>query len=214
MVHFPMDLTPLSKLIGLESLTLAWHVPQTPGTIDFTRHVCLKECGIKWYPAFASILQLGSIEVLFLTDAKGLKELDLTGLPRLAELDLMSCAALTRIEFNERAKLIALELTNCHKFRPDWHRLARDLRYLRLRDRIGFAVDEIVEAHHLRFLWAEPANKHPTWGFLRDLSSLEGVSIIDIKIKKAIAEIVRSINQANGHGLTLTGWPKSPYLAS
>ena len=175
-LHFPMDITPISNLIGLETLTLAWHAPGAPGTFDFRRIVRLKECGIKWHPAFAPVLRLGSIEILFLTDAKGLKELDLTGLPRLAELDLMSCAALTRINFSERAELIAIELTNCHKFQPDWRRLASDLRHLCLRDRIGFAVEEVVEAQGLQFLWAEPSNKHPTWEFLRDLPCLEAVS--------------------------------------
>jgi hypothetical protein len=213
-IHFPMDVTPLGKLTGLESLALAWHVAQTPGTIDFTRLVGLKECEITWHSAFASILQVGSIEILIVIDAKGLKELDLAGLPRLVELDLRSCAALTRINFSERAKLIALELTNCHRLRPDWQRLAHDLRYLCLRDRIGFAIEEVVQAQDLRFLWAEPSNKHPTWVFLRDLPCLEGVSTIDIKIKKSIAELFRSINLANGHGPTLTGWPQSPYLAS
>jgi hypothetical protein len=214
-LHFPMDVTPLGKLIGLESLHLAWRAPGPPGTIDFNRLVQLKECSITWYPAFASILQLGSLEVLSLIDAKGLKELDLTGLPRLAELDLMSCAALTRIIFSERAELIALELTNCHKFRPDWHRLSHDLRYLCLRDRIGFAVDEIVEAKGLQFLWAGPSNKHPTWDFLRDLPHLEGVWLgPDLKILKKVAELVRSINQAKGHGPTLGARPKPHYLTS
>jgi len=214
LVHFPMNITPLGDLIGLESLNLAWHAPGPPGTIDFTQLARLKECGISWHPAFAPILQLGTIQVLFLSDAKGVKDLDLTELPRLAELDLVSCAALTSIKFSERAELIALELTNCNKLRPDWNRLIHDLRYVCLRDRIGFAVDEIVEAKGLQFLWAEPSNKHPTWEFLRDLPHLEGVRIVDLKILKKVAELVRSINQSKGHGPTLSARPQRHYLTS
>jgi hypothetical protein len=212
--HLPMDLTPLGQLSGLESLTLLWRVHGSPCTIDFARLVRLKECKISWHPTFAPILRLGSLVVLRIVDAKGLKGLDLSELPRLAELDLMSCAALTQIHFSERAKLIALELTNCHKLRPDWRRLALDLRHLCLRDRIGFAVEEVVEAQALQFLWAQPSNKHPTWEFLRDLPCLEAVCVFDLKIKKKIAELFKSINQSNGHGPTLCARPKPHDLTS
>jgi hypothetical protein len=137
-----------------------------------------------------------------LFDAPRLKELDLTNLPRLAELGLDSCPALTQINFNEEAKLVALELTNCGKFRPIWPRLATDLKYICLRGRIGFELDEIRAANGLRFLWVELSGKR-SWDVLRDLPSLDGVRLDGLKVTKDLNELVRSINQAHGHGSTL-----------
>lgn len=206
-VDIPMDVTPLGDLEGLESLGLNWRAPGSPGEIDFQRLERLKECSISWNPAMTSVLKLESLRILKIYDAPRLQELDVTGLPRLAELDLLSCPALTRINLSERAVLLAIELANCSKLRPDWPRLSADLRYLCLRGRIGFAVEEIAVAKSLQFLWAELPSKRSSWEFLRDLPSLEGVRLIDLKITSQIAEIVRSINEANGNGSTLSAKP-------
>ena len=206
-VDVPMDVTPLADLQGLESLGLNWRAPESPAEIDFRRLNLLQECSISWHPPFASALKIESLRILTVYDAPRLNELDITSLPRLAELDLMSCPALTRINLSDRAELLALELANCAKLRPDWHRLAPHLRYLCLRGRIGFAVEEIAEAIGLQFLWAEIPSKQFSWEFLRNLPCLEGVRFIDLKITKQVEELVSSINQANGHGPTLSVRP-------
>ncbi len=207
-IDVPMDLTVLGELEGLETLGLTWRVPgaSSPGVIDFQRLSRLKECLISWHPNFAAVLKLKTLRYLFLFDAPRLKGLDLTALPRLAELALDSCPALTQIDLSQEAKLFALELTNCGKFQPIWPRLAPDLLYLCLHGRIGFELDEIAAANNLRFLWIVLSGRQ-SWDVLRDLPHLEGIRVDGLNPSKELVALARSINEANGHGVTLGGRP-------
>lgn len=140
-----------------------------------------------------------------------MKELDLTGVPCIAELGLNSCPALTQINLAQEAKLFALELANCGKFRPIWSQLAPDLQYLCLRGRIGFELDEIRAASNLRFLWIQLSGKR-SWDVLLDLPRLEGIRLDGLNVTKDLVGLVRSINDAKGHGSTLGARPSMMVL--
>ena len=212
-VDVPMDITPLGELEGLESLDLNWRAQATPGTVNVQRLDQLKECSISWHPVFARAQSPVPPDPPAPRRA-ALKELDLSGLPQLAELGVMSCPALTRIDLSEGSQLLALELTNCGKLIPDWPRLADDLRYLCLRGRIGFAIEEIARAHSLQHLWVEVSGRHSSdlLPVLRALPGLDGVTFIDLKAEAEVAEQVKSINEAHGHGSTLTVRPPRQVL--
>ncbi len=128
----------------------------------------------------------------------------------------MSCPALTRIRFCDEARVLALELSNCGRLVPDWGRLAADLRYLCIRGRLGFALDEIARAAALEHLWAEPlSGRSADLGpLLRALPHLSGVSLIDLKAKAEIVAQVKAINDAHGHGASLTARPPTHILDS
>jgi hypothetical protein len=206
-IDVPLDLSPLADLEGLESLSLEWRATEPPAELDFRRFGRLFSCAISWTPSFASALGVETLRILNIFDAKKLKVLDLRGLPRLVELGLNGCAALDRIELSDQARLVALELINCGKFRPVWDRLATDLCYLCVMGRLGFPVEELVAAQNLEFLWAEVPSRKYSWTFLHDLPSLKAIRLIDMKISEEVAQIVRSINEANGHGPTLGAPP-------
>lgn len=208
-VDVPVDVATVAELVELESLRLNWLATESPGAIDFSRLGRLQECVLPWHPAFASVLECESLRILVLCDARGLKELNLTGLPQLEELGLISCSALTSIRLSEQSTLLALEVTNCGRLRLDWPRVGRDLRYLRLAGRIGFPVEEVAEAKALLYLWTElPSRCSPDLlDVLRDLPGLEGVRLIDLKIGKDAAKQIREINAARGNGRTLAARP-------
>jgi hypothetical protein len=214
-VDIAMDVALLGDLERLETLGLDWRAPGSPGLIDFRRLKRLKECSICWHPAFASILELESLRILFVHDARGLKELDLTGLPRLVELGLVDCAALMRIIWREGSRLLALELANCGKLQPDWSRIAPDLQYLCLRGRIGFPVEETTRAGALRFLWTQLPSRlsSDVLHVVQHLPHLEGVTLIDLRVSKDVARQIRAINEAKGHGPSLSVQPPRQVLA-
>jgi hypothetical protein len=208
-IDVPLDITLLGELEGLEHLGLQWRAKEPPELVDFRRLDRLSECLISWHPVFAQVLKLRTIRILWLFDAPGLKVLDASGLPGLAELVLISCPALTRIDLSDQAKLLSLELANCAKLVPNWSRIATDLRYLSLGGKIGFAVAETAKAQALQYLWTTLPNRHTSdvVALLRALPCLDGVSIIDLKVKKEAVKQIKSFNEAHGHGATMTARP-------
>ncbi len=208
-VDVPLGITLLGELERLEHLGLQWRAKEPPELVDFRRLDRLSEGLISWHPVFAQVLKLRTIRILWLFDAPALKVLDASGLPGLAELVLISCPALTRIDLSDQAKLLSLELANCAKLVPNWSRIATDLRYLSLGGKIGFTVAETAKAQALQYLWTRLPNRHTSdvVALLRALPCLDGVSIIDLKVKKEAVQQIKSFNEAHGHGATMTARP-------
>jgi hypothetical protein len=206
-IKAPVDLSPVLGLADLARLRLLWRARQPPPVTDFGRLSRLEECALSLYPAFESVLRLGSIRVLEILDSAARGELNLQGLPGLVELDLSNCPGLTGFRLGTDATLVALEAAGCRKLRVDWDRVGHDLRYLSYQGKNGFGLTEIEHAPHLRSLMLTDVPRGTSLAVLERLRNLEAVHAVSLGLTKGDRDLIKGINSAHGHGETVTADP-------
>jgi hypothetical protein len=224
----PRDLSVVKRMTELQTLRIS--LPRgeayTGNPIDFSALTKLSNVRIWWRPELAGILNVASLESLWISDeqemclreldlsrlpnlkmlhiqqAPKLKSLDLSPLPRLWELSMLAIRGLKSVAPHPAAEVGALNISGLGAWRIDWDRMGEDLEYLQLWGPLKWPLTDVLRAVNLKELHTNAIRTFPPLDFLKQLKHLRLISIFTTppgpKLTDADWAVIRQINARGG----------------